>query len=134
MFSFEKPLKDFCYTGTIECFIFNFNFLFKKCYDIESRKKFYKNRLHTALASCDLVTESQSISNNICLNYWRFSLFIFHRFINVLVLRLSVLSPSFPNKLIVSQKINVKVEIKKAAQISAVFIQKGANLLNAALF
>ena len=134
MFSFEKPLKDFCNTGTIECFIFNFNFLFKKCYDIESRKKFYKNRLHAALASCDLVTESQSTSNNICLNYWRFSLSIFHRFINVLVLRLSVLSPSFPNKLIVSQKINVKVEIKKAAQISAVFIQKGANLLNAALF
>ena len=53
--------------------------------------RIFKNRLYVALVSCGLVTESQSTSDNICLDSWRVSLFIFPGFINVSVLCLSVL-------------------------------------------
>ena len=82
MFSFGRPLKPFCYPGTIKCFIFNFDFLFGKCYIIESRK-ISRNRLYAAFTSCSLVTESQSTSDNVCLNSWKASIFIFCCFINI---------------------------------------------------
>ena len=62
LFSFERHLKAFCFPKFIKCFIFNFNFLFRKCYIIESRKIF-ENRLYAALACCGLVTDFKSISD-----------------------------------------------------------------------
>ena len=77
----HTPLKDFWFWWSFKCFISNFDILVRKCYIIQPRK-ISKPLLHATLLFCSIVTESQSTSSNICLNSWRTSEFIFHRFIN----------------------------------------------------